>query len=363
MSQGKRLRGWLLAACVEDLMDFAAMYEAFAAGWEDFWGRRGAEPAYGAEWAVFGQQVRLRSNDGGLVAAAEAAQTLYSTAPPTGDAPWEITWVVQPLRTPAGAAPDDLMQRITYTGWGDWLMMHLADWGQVFVDLGQKRAVAVLDPALAARPGLAVQCVLHTILLNLVIASGWGMLHASCLVQGERALLLLAPHGSGKSTTALRLALAGLRLMTDSMVFVRLIEGRPWLLGYPVGRVKLRADVAATLPQLAPWLEPEVVRAETKYRLDLRQVGAGHVVAEATCPAGIDLCLLARHEAEETVVVPAGAEEIWPALLRNSLYFDHPAGWRRNVDHLAAVVAQVRAFHLTVGRDPAGVVAAVRQIL
>ena len=237
--------------------------------------------------------------------------------------------------------------------------MQLGGWGMAHLDLGRRCGTAVLDPQLAARPDLVAQCLLHTLLLNLVISHGYGMLHASCLVRDGVALLLLAPHNTGKSTTALRLALAGFRLLTDSMVFV---DSEGFLHGYPVGLAKLRGDMVNEFPQLRPFLQSEVVRQETKYRVDLRAVNPDFVQETAVRPQKVVLCLLSRHEKEETVVEDVGETEVIQAILHNSLYVDQPHVWRQGVANLRGVLVGETAVALKLGSDRRSLVQTVFKI-
>lgn len=315
---------------------------------EDFWQRRANRLAFQKEAYLFGHSLRVQSNQEDLLTAVDLALQNYTqtdqTKPPLGN----IQLVVQPMRRSPDPAPDDLMQQISYSGSADWLMMELGGWGMVHLDLAKRRGTAVLDPNLAARVDLVAQCVLHTLLLNLVIAQGYGMLHASCLVRDGVALLLLAPHNTGKSTTALRLALAGFPLLTDSMVFV---DGDGFLQGYPVGLVKLRGDMVNEFPQLRPFLQSEIVRQETKYRVDLRAVEAEFVQETAVQPGKIVLCLLSRHDAPESVVEDVGETAVIQALLQNSLYVDQPQVWQKNVENLQQLLVGETAVALKLGYD------------
>ena len=335
---------------------------------DDFWQRRANALRFRQEVRLFGHPLVVESNDEGVLtapstslrASVSLALTHYTqtnqSKPPLGT----LQLVVQPLRQSPGPAPDDLMQQITYSGSADWLMMQLGGWGMVHLDFARRRGTAVLDPQLAARPDLVAQCVLHTLLLNLVIGHGYGMLHASCLVRDGVALLLLAPHNTGKSTTALRLALAGFRLLTDSMVFV---DGDGFLHGYPVGLVKLRGDMVEQFPALRPFLQTEIVRQETKYRVDLRAVNPDFVQETAVRPQKIILCLLSRHEKEATVVEEVGEAEVIQAILHNSLYVDQPQMWQQNVANLQGMLVGETAVSLKIGSNPASLIQAMIQLL
>ena len=327
---------------------------------EDFWQRRANRLTFTQEERLFGHPLHVQSNHEGVLTAVDLALQDYTQTNQTKPLLGKIYLVVQPMRQPPGPAPDNLMQQITYSGSADWLMVQLGSWGMAHLDLIQRRGTAVLDPQLAARPDLVSQCVLHTLLLNLVIvqgqssaqeqssAQGYGMLHASCLVRDGVALLLLAPHNTGKSTTALRLALAGFPLLTDSMVFV---DEAGFLHGYPVGLVKLRGDMVGEFPQLRPFLQTEIVRQETKYRVDLRAVNPDFVQETAVRPQKIILCLLSRHEKEETVVADVGETAVVQAILQNSLYVDQSHIWQQNAENLQKLLVGETAVMLKLGYD------------
>ena len=183
--------------------------------------------------------------------------------------------------------------------------------------------MAVLTPQLAQRPDLVSRCLLNTIITNFFIASGYAMLHASCLYHQGRGVLLMATHNSGKSTTALRLALAGYPLLSDSMIFLTPGREQPQLLGFPVGRIKLRRDMIPAFPQVQALLAPEMVRGETKHSFDLRQLDPDLVCEEAAVHSEIDLCLLARGGGKDTQLCQASRQEVEASVMENSLFLHH----------------------------------------
>jgi len=333
-----------------------------AAELEDFWGRRAAAPRYSRGGYVFGHPLQLHSNDEALLAALDHSARHFSHTVPLEIAPFQIRLIVQPSRTAVSPPPGSLLENNWYTGAGEWLMIQLGPWGHAYIDLARGEATAVLSPELAARPDVVSQSLLNTILLNFCLHHGYGMLHASCLVRDGRALLLLAPHDSGKSTTALQLVLNGFRLLTDSMVHISPYGAGALLCGFPVGTIKLREDVLPQFPQIHSFLRPERVRDETKFNLDLRRYDPRLVVEEAW-PAGvIELCLLTRADQERTTIAPASNEEVWGAVLRNSLYYDQPDVWQRNLARIAPVLARAGTHHLTIGRDPQGLLRAMNRL-
>jgi hypothetical protein len=287
---------------------------------------------------------------------------LYSSAPATGDPPFSIRVVVRAAPVDPGPVPDNLDKFIQYTGASDWLNLHAGGWANCFVEMAAGWAVLVLTPQLAARPELVSRYLLNTIFNNFFTRHGFAMLHTTCLFRAGRALLLMAPHGSGKSTTALRLILAGYTGMSDSQVYLTQRDHRLQLTGFPVGRIKLRQDMLADFPQLQPFLAPEMVREEKKFILDLRQYAPERVCEQAIYPDEIDLCLLTRNEGRETHLEPAGRESITKAVMENSLHFDDPAVWERNFNLIERLVERARGHHLSVGAHIPGLLAAVESL-
>ncbi len=130
----------------------------------------------------------------------------------------------------------------------------------------------VLSSTLAEKPQLVCQVLLNTILNNFATRHGFSMLHASALVKDGHILVLQAPHGTGKSTTALRLLLNGYQLLSDSQIYLAEQDGELWMGGFPIGRIKLRTDMLPLFPALAAEAQAEPVRNETKHRVDLTRV-------------------------------------------------------------------------------------------
>ncbi len=343
-------------------MDLVPLYEKYGHELDDFWERRQNRPRYRRDCHLFGHPIRLSSNDQGVLKAIDHCLPLYSVAPVTHDACFHIQVVAQAGPINPGPPPESLFDHIQYTGDADWLMMRLGTWGQCYVDLTAGRAWAVLTPPLAERPDLVSMCLLNTVLTNFFIAHGLAMLHASCLVRDERVLLLMAPHNSGKSTTALRLALAGYRLLSDSMIFLSMRQDEVQLLGFPVGKVKLRQDMLFEFPHLRPLLLPEHVRHEIKFSFDLRKFNPDLVYDGAIKPSSIDLCLLERSSDKDTTLKPAEREAVMEAVMANSLFYDTATVWHRNLALIGHLLERARCHHLIIGQDGDRIVAAVASL-
>lgn len=84
---------------------------------------------------------------------------------------------------------------------------------------------------------------------------GFLPIHAAAVAFQSGAVLLPGVSGSGKSSTAAALAVAGGRLMADDLVLVRRSGGGPVVLGW-ARRVRLDADSLARLARIAPGAFP-----------------------------------------------------------------------------------------------------------
>ena len=332
--------------------DFQALYAQYHHEMEDFWSRRKTRLAHKVDFRLFGRLIRMTSNDPEVLSSADFSRPLYSTAPETNEAPFEIQLIVHASPGAARHIPADLVEHIHYTGNQDWLNIGFGEWGNCFVQMAEGWATAVLTPELAQRPELVSRWMLDTIFTNLFTRNGFAMLHATALVRDENILMLMAPHGSGKSTTALHLLLNGNAVLTDSMVYVTMRKDRLQLTGFPVGRIKLRQDMLPLFPQVPSFLSREQVRGETKYTLDLKRFAPDQVCRQALSPAKMVLCLMKRHDQAESYFEEATAKSVWQSVMHNSLHFDSYPIWQSNLELIAEVVRRADSYNLIVGTNP-----------
>ena len=338
------------------MIDFEALYAQHNASWEDFWDRRAHAPHFRRKGRFWGRLIAFSSNHAGVLDAVDHALPLYSTAPDDGQPLFSIQLVVRDNPVLLGPLPDNLFDTMQYSGEADWLMIKLGEFGSCHVDLNAGRAVAVLAPELAVHPQLVSLYLLNTIITNFFIAKGYAMLHASCLLHGQRALMLMAPHNTGKSTTALRLILSGYQLVSDSMIFLSPVGEEPMLLGWPVGRIKLRGDMLDHFPELRPLLSTEQVRGETKYVVDIRRIDPTLSYSNGICPTEIDLCLLSRSEDGDTYLRPTTYDVVLDAVIVNSIFYDTPQVWKRNLSLIHRLLRRAQFYQLAIGVETDGIV-------
>jgi hypothetical protein len=328
---------------------------------EDFWARRNSQPRFERKLSLFGHDLWVSSNQEDVLQAVDLASPSYSIAEAQGRS-FRMTIVVDTRldagSDPSGRLPDD----IHYVGAETWLSMGIGSWGRAHIDLAAGDAILILDPRLAADPVVLARWVLHTVWTNFLISSGYGVLHATALYRDGTLLCFVAPHNSGKSTTALRLAFhRNYRLMSDSLLFV---DGSPEALrfnAFPVGRVGLRDDSLEELPELTRLARPEVIRSETKYDIDLSQLAPELVQSTAVYPDRIFLYLLERHESPETLLMAASPSHVQEILVANSMFYDSDEAWAPNLAHLDALVRESTSTRLVIGTEVAGLLDVIDQ--
>ncbi len=328
--------------------DFNELYRKHNKQMEDFWSRRENAPRFEKTIHVFGHPVIFDSNHEKVLDSATLAEEMYSISDSHNEVTWRVHLTVHAKPKPA-PPPERLIDLIHYTGADDWSSIGLLEWGNCFVDMKRGEAYAVLSPSLAENPEQVCQVLINTILTNFITRHGYSMLHASALIKDEHILLLQAPHGTGKSTTALRLLLNGYKLLSDSMVYVGERGGELWMGGFPVGRIKLRADMLPLFPALAAEAEAERVRNETKHRVELKRVDSALAYPHMIRIRRIEYCLLERWDQSESKIEPLGEDELWREIIVNSLHYDTPEIWNENLGRIGFMLRHANLHRLRIG--------------
>jgi hypothetical protein len=338
--------------------DFNELYHKHNEQMEDFWSRRENASKYERTIRIFGQSVIFDSNHEKVLDSASLAEEMYSIADPNNDVPWRVHLTVRSAAQ-STHPPERLIDLIHYTGADDWLSIDLLEWGNCFVDMPRGEAFAVLSESLAERPEQVCLVLINTILTNFITRHGYSMLHASALVKDENILLLQAPHGTGKSTTALRLLLNGYQLLSDSMVYIGERENELWMGGFPVGRIKLRTDMLALFPALAAQAETEAVRNETKHRVELKRVDPALAYPQVIRIRRVEYCLLERWDNSESQIESISEEELWPEIMVNSLHYDTPELWHENLHRIGLLLKHANLHRLRIGTSEEDIIKTV----
>jgi hypothetical protein len=342
--------------------DFNELYRKHNVEMEDFWSRRANAPKYEKTIHVFGQRVTFDSNHENVLDSATFAEQMYSKWDSSDDSTWHIHLTVHDSDHELVPPPAQLIDLIHYTGAEDWLMIDLRTWGSCFVDMKRCEAYAVLASSLAENPEQVCQVMVNTILNNFFTRHGYSMLHASALLRESRALVLQAPHGTGKSTTALRLLLNGYQLLSDSQVYLAERQGALWMGGFPVGRIKLRADMIPLFPAMAAEAKTESVRNEIKHRVDLMRVDPASAVRHMIQVEQVEYCLLERWDKFESQVEPLTEDKVWPKIMLNSLHYDMPELWNENLRRVDLLLRKANLHRLRIGTSEDEILKSVNQL-
>jgi hypothetical protein len=342
--------------------DFNGLYRQHQHRMEDFWSRRANAPKYEKTIYVFGQPVIFESNHESILEAANLAEQMYSTWDRHEGPAWRVHLTVHDPDPQPKDPSERLIDLVQYAGADDWLSIDLRAWGHCFIDMKRGEAYAVLSASLAEHPRLVCQVLLNTILNNFATRHGFSMLHASALVKDGQILVLQAPHGTGKSTTALRLLLNGYQLLSDSQIYLTERGGALWMGGFPVGRIRLREDMLPLFPDLMANAQTEPVRNETKHRVDLMQVNPDLSRREMIEVQRVEFCLLERGEQSQSNIEPLSEDEVWPEIMVNSLHYDTQELWNDNLHRVDLLLRKAELHRLRIGTSEAAILKAVNEL-
>jgi hypothetical protein len=324
---------------------------------EDFWSRRVNTPTEVFEFAPLGLLAKISANWSDVLAAAHLSAGRFSRA---AEAATERVITIQIIVRPgpAGPVPADLPERLVYSGVGKWITLSAGQLGYGFANLETGEAVILLSSTLAAETRLVSRYFIDHYLLNFILTD-WAMLHASCVLApgGERLIVMVAPHDTGKSTTALHLLRAGYTFLADGMALWR--RHGPGLIvgGYPIGEVKLRDDVLALFPEYGG--QSIRVREHHKTVANLRETHPDGLVETLIKPASIQLCFVERNEAAQTRVTDLSRAEALPLLATNTVFWDEASSLKHNSQALQALLRVAKLYRLQIGTSITDIVGVI----
>ncbi len=338
---------------------------------EDFWSRQVNAQSVAFEFAPFGIPTRITANQPEVLSAARLSAGRFSLFEESrlqsgfllphkpGDRSIHIQLVAG--RDDAPPIPADLPERLTYAGVGEWITLSAGAWGYGFANLQTRQAVVVLSPVLAAETRLVSRYFIDHYLLNFILTE-WAMLHASCVLDPsrQRLVLMVAPHNTGKSTTALHLLRAGYIFLADGMALLRQ-QGQHFVVGgYPIGEVKLRDDVLSLFPNY--YGEAVKVREQRKTVVNLRAIHPDRLAETLFTPLAIQLCFVERGETRQTRVVPLSPTEALSILAANTVFWDEVERLTHNTAVLHALLETANLYHLKIGSHEEGIVSALNTL-
>ena len=132
--------------------------------------------------------------------------------------------------------------------------------------------------------------------------------------------------------------------------------------GFPVGRIKLRADMLRFFPALAAETKEEPVRNETKHRVDLMRVDPALTHRQMIRIRRIEFCLLERWDKLESKVQSLSEDELWPEIMVNSLHYDTPELWNENLRRVDLMLRHSNLHRLHIGTSEEGIIRTVNKL-
>jgi ABC-type cobalamin/Fe3+-siderophores transport system ATPase subunit len=319
---------------------------------EDHWHRLETRITAERTLRALGYPFIVRSNCAAVMALAELTERRFSSCQPItttttgqidlfalGDMP---TTPIDPL------AFEHQFQTVAN---GEQGLLHWGRWGSLYADWTRPAAFGFVSSELVQHPTIASRHCLDTFILIALLRQPVGMLHASGLVKDGHVILLIGPHGAGKSTTALRLIRAGYRLISDTLMFVRLCEERIQLLGYGVGELKLTSEGLTLFPELLQTTPDLSTDGRRKPIFWLRDLMPACVETAAVYPHTIALCLTQRSHDEHTHLSLLDEDIALYQLTRNTSYLDEVDVMSRNLSVIHQLIQRSRAYMLELGRD------------
>ncbi len=191
-------------------------------------------------------------------------------------------------------------------------------------------------------------------------AQGLAALHAACVGESGRGVLLMGPTGSGKSTVALHCLLRGLDFLSEDAVFVQpptmLATGAANFLHVRSDSLRWlgRAPVASVIRRAPVIRRRSGVR---KFEVDLRR--GGFKLARAPLELVSIVFLSPRASRGKRMLTPLGRAALRTRLESAQAYAAGQPEW----PSFARGAAKLAAFELRRGRDPNESVDAIERLL
>ena len=190
------------------------------------------------------------------------------------------------------------------------------------------------------------------------------LVHGAAIGNGDGALLLTAPGGSGKSTAAVASLLHGLCFLGEDYVLVE--PGEPPCVHNLYGTAKLDDAAMARLfvdgmPPGAT-LDPGPDPVAYDHHKTILLLGETHRAQLARSLDVRAILVPFLSPSRETSVTPLGAAAVLRALAPTTL-LQLPGSGPHSLAMLAAIAASVPGHALALGRDPGAVVSALQRLL
>jgi hypothetical protein len=300
---------------------------------------------------VLGVPTRFESNSPTVIAQVEASYGNWRVLATSSQAFSAERVLIRIIVEEGTEGPPPVRYRYRVT---DGLIVITTPGSVAVCDLLRRHATAWVTNELAADSAQFDYSMLSAITLGILTQLDRQPLHAAAIQHDGHALLLAGRSGAGKSTLVYALARAGFEIVSDDVVFAQL---QPALRLWGLPRVlNLTEDARRFFPEMRGNPATMQVNGKQKISVDVNARGwaARWPVADA-----LGVCLLQRNGAKAALST-APAEDVVRFFTD-----DLESGFDVFADTIAPVarqLAQLGAWHLQLGSDPAEAVQLIESI-
>ena len=328
---------------------------AHADAFPDFWNRRVGDEVFEFRSFGYGYEILFVTNHRAVLDAIRISAGRYSLAKPLdGNPKIEIRILVVPT-LPATPLPENLPAMLQTVGVGDFLFQAATPWVQWCTDVKTRTCTMVISEALAREPWQLSRSIIDRAPLNILVRQGVAQLHSTTLIRDDCALLFIAPHGTGKSTTAFHLLNNGFRLMGDGLLFAReakeLGAGKFELMGYPVGEAKLTTAAKPLFPEWDGEGLELTAHGVVKHVVNLRALAPHKMIDTSVVPQRIILCLAQRNGQPLTTAERLDAAQTFARLLPDTIFWDEAEAMQRSLDVVKRLIEHSACYKIILGAD------------
>ena len=314
--------------------------------------RRLVATPYKTNLSCMGKCVRLETNDERVF---EHIEDLFSIYPPSAEQDFLFRWRIIREDPQKGSNPLSLM-RVAFSD----CHLRYAEFGQrncIAVDLDCRLAVAFISEELALDRSSLTYPFLDTLFCMCAATLGFTSLFANCIEVDGKAVLLLGPPRSGKTTLSYLAAKRGMHFHADDGVFLEMNRGalQAWGGFWPI---LIREEALEFSPEIRLLAESFSYGDFVFRRLERDSLASQSLQS----PVEAHCCVFLNRKIGGGVrVVPL----VLPSLrerLGQSLLFDEDVRFEVQQNAVLEILAKLPAYEISYGGDPAVLISAIRTL-
>ena len=307
---------------------------------------------YRTDLSFMGKCVRLETNDLQIF---EHIINLFAIYPPLTQQPALFRW-----RIISEASSKDSSFSLTRFAFSDSHLRYV-EFGQrnfISIDIDSRLAVVFISEELVRDRSSLTYPFLDTLFCLCAASLGFTSLFANCIEVEGKAILLMGPSRSGKSTLSYLAAKRGLGLQADDGVFLEMNAGvlQAWGGFWPV---LFREEALEFFPELRTLAEPFSYCGFVFRRVERRSLG----VHSLQTPVEPRCCVfLNRTRREDLHILPLSRPRLRERLAQ-SLLFEEDSRFEVQQNTVLETLATLPAYEISYAGDPAVVIPALSALM